>query len=75
MSEVESRSESSNLPSHYKFKVILIGDSHVGKSNLLLRQTVGVYKENYISTIGVDFKMTTITVGDAEVQLQVVIDK
>jgi len=37
-------------------KVILIGDSFVGKSSLLSRFTDGAYDPNFIATVGVDFR-------------------
>lgn len=41
------------------FKLLLIGDSKVGKSSLLSRFTDGVYTAP-VATIGVDFKSTTV---------------
>lgn len=37
------------------FKIVLIGDSGVGKTVILKRYTDGVFLENTKNTIGVDF--------------------
>lgn len=55
----------------YLLKLLLIGDSGVGKSCLLLRFADDSYSESYISTIGVDFKIRTITVDGKMVKLQI----
>uniref|UniRef100_A0A6N2MG24 Uncharacterized protein n=1 Tax=Salix viminalis TaxID=40686 RepID=A0A6N2MG24_SALVM len=44
----------------YLFKLLLIGDSGVGKSCLLLRFADDSYIESYISTIGVDFFLSDL---------------
>lgn len=48
----------------YLFKLLLIGDSGVGKSCLLIRFADDRYDESYISTIGVDFKIRTIELDE-----------
>ncbi|GAA95457.1 hypothetical protein E5Q_02111 [Mixia osmundae IAM 14324] len=53
------------------FKLLLIGDSGVGKSCLLLRFADDSYSDSYISTIGVDFKIRTIELGGKTVKLQI----
>eukprot|EP01106_Pelomyxa_sp_JSP_P013041 TRINITY_DN3762_c0_g1_i1.p1 TRINITY_DN3762_c0_g1~~TRINITY_DN3762_c0_g1_i1.p1 ORF type:complete len:212 (+),score=65.86 TRINITY_DN3762_c0_g1_i1:1020-1655(+) len=55
----------------YLFKLLLIGDSGVGKSCLLLRFADDMYTESYISTIGVDFKIRTIELEGKTVKLQI----
>uniref|UniRef100_A0A3B3RVG2 Zgc:171927 n=1 Tax=Paramormyrops kingsleyae TaxID=1676925 RepID=A0A3B3RVG2_9TELE len=55
----------------YLFKLLLIGDSGVGKSCLLLRFADDTYTESYISTIGVDFKIRTIELEGKTVKLQI----
>lgn len=55
----------------YLFKLLLIGDSGVGKSSLLLRFADNSYTGNYITTIGVDFKIRTITIDNQRVKLQI----
>jgi len=55
----------------YLFKVLLIGDSGVGKSSLLLRYSENNFSDAYISTIGVDFKIKTLHLDDKAVKLQI----
>ncbi|XP_062087637.1 ras-related protein RIC1-like [Humulus lupulus] len=55
----------------YLFKLLLIGDSAVGKSCLLLRFADDSYVETYISTIGVDFKIRTVEQDEKTIKLQI----
>jgi Ras-related protein Rab-1A len=55
----------------YLFKLLLIGDSGVGKSSLLTRFTESVFSDSYMSTIGVDFKIQTLMIDDKIVKLQI----
>lgn len=60
-----------NVDYDYLFKLLLIGDSGVGKSCLLLRFAEDSYTESYISTIGVDFKIRTIDLDGKSIKLQI----
>jgi len=55
----------------YLFKLVLIGDSGVGKSCLLLRFADDAFTESYISTIGVDFRFRTVKINKKTVKLQI----
>lgn len=55
----------------YLFKLLVIGDSGVGKSCLLLRFVDDEYTDSYVSTIGVDFKIRTVELDGKTVKLQI----
>ncbi|GAB5364050.1 hypothetical protein AAMO2058_000936400 [Amorphochlora amoebiformis] len=55
----------------YLFKLVLIGDSGVGKSCLLLRFADDSFTDSYISTIGVDFRFRTLKINKKTVKLQI----
>ena len=54
----------------FVFKILLVGDSSVGKSSLLLRFSDNVFQESFLPTIGVDFKIRTIDHQGSVVKLQ-----
>lgn len=62
----------SNKEFDYLFKLVLIGDSGVGKSCLLLRFADDTFTESYITTIGVDFRFRTLNIDGCNAKLQIV---
>lgn len=53
------------------FKLVLIGDTGVGKSCILLRFADDSFTDSYITTIGVDFRFRTLTINNKSVKLQI----
>lgn len=53
------------------FKIVIIGDSNVGKTSLMNRLVHGVFSNRYSSTIGVDFKIAMINIGEYKCRLQI----
>ncbi|GAB5373367.1 hypothetical protein AAMO2058_001745000 [Amorphochlora amoebiformis] len=52
-------------------KLVLIGDSGVGKTSLLSRFVDNEFSDHYFSTIGVDFKARRMRIGDSKVKVQI----
>ncbi|TMW96483.1 hypothetical protein EJD97_007281 [Solanum chilense] len=52
-------------------KLLLIGDSGVGKSCLLLRFSDGSFTTSFIITIGIDFKIKTVELDGKRIKLQI----
>jgi len=55
----------------YIFKIVLVGDTCVGKSCILVRFSDDIFVENYVTTIGVDFRFKTMTVKNKIVKIQI----
>jgi len=66
---------SSSLPLHteydYLFKVLLVGDSSVGKSSIVNRYVDDFHDPRFLSTIGVDFKIRTYERNGKIIKLQI----
>ncbi len=57
--------------SDYSFKILIIGDSGVGKSALLTRFSDNVFLPTFTSTIGIDFNSRMIRVDKAICKLEI----
>ncbi|MFX1562265.1 MAG: Rab family GTPase [Promethearchaeota archaeon] len=69
---INSNSSSpSRIPYTRIAKVIIIGDAAVGKTSLLLRYTKGTFNPTYIITIGVQFAIKDVKVGEEVLRLQI----
>ncbi|OUC49627.1 Ras family protein [Trichinella nativa] len=55
----------------FLFKLLLIGDSGVGKTCLLFRFAEDSFNNTFISTIGIDFKIRTIELDGKKIKLQI----
>ncbi|KAK3928768.1 Ras-related protein Rab-8A [Frankliniella fusca] len=55
----------------YLFKLLLIGDSGVGKTCVLFRFSEDAFNTSFISTIGIDFKIRTIEMDGKKIKLQI----
>jgi len=53
------------------FKLLLIGDSGVGKTCILFRFSDDAFQTTFISTIGIDFKIKTIDLKGKRIKLQI----
>ena len=55
----------------YFIKVVLVGNSAVGKSSLMLRFADDKFTTNYVNTIGVDFRFKTFNVDRKRIKIQI----
>ena len=56
---------------NYQFKYIIVGDSSVGKSNLLSKFAHGKFTEDYQATIGVEFGAKNIEIEQQIYRVQI----
>ena len=55
----------------FLFKLLLIGDSSVGKTAIMLRFSDEAFSPTFISTIGIDFRIKTIQLRGKKIKLQI----
>ena len=66
-----SSAKKKEAPFDHMVKLIIIGDSGVGKTNMIMKFCDQGFRDNYIATIGVDFKVKTIQIDDKKFKLQI----
>lgn len=55
----------------HNYKVVIVGKSSVGKSSIMLKFTDDRFTENYLTTIGVDFKFRSFKLKEEAFKLQI----
>ena len=62
---------SNNDNYEYIFKIIIIGNSNVGKTSIIHRFTDKEYNEKHVATLGCDFHMKTISINQKIIKIQI----
>uniref|UniRef100_A0A8C2Q804 Ras-related protein Rab-3 n=4 Tax=Cyprinidae TaxID=7953 RepID=A0A8C2Q804_CYPCA len=55
----------------YMFKLLIIGNSSVGKTSFLFRYADDSFTSAFVSTVGIDFKVKTVYRNEKRVKLQI----
>ena len=53
------------------FKILLLGNSDVGKSSIILRYVDNSWSDTFVPTIGVDFKVKSLDVDNKSIKMQI----
>ena len=61
----------SQMDNYINFKIIIVGDSGVGKSSLLKRAVQNTFDGNYQATIGFEFLLMHFQVNELKIKLQI----
>ena len=64
--ENNSKEEHSDI----KVKIMLIGDSNVGKTSIIKRYCKNIFSKSHISTVGIDLETKNIKIGKQIINLQ-----
>uniref|UniRef100_A0AAZ3S4W7 small monomeric GTPase n=1 Tax=Oncorhynchus tshawytscha TaxID=74940 RepID=A0AAZ3S4W7_ONCTS len=55
----------------YMFKLLIIGNSSVGKTSFLFRYADDSFTPAFVSTVGIDFKVKTVFHNEKRIKLQI----
>ena len=63
--------QAQNIENKITLKILLLGDTAVGKTSILLKYTDGYFPEMYVSTIGVEYKSKKVNINGNIINLQI----
>lgn len=63
--------ENSDQNFDYMFKLLIIGNSSVGKTSFLFRYADDSFTSAFVSTVGIDFKVKTVFKNEKRIKLQI----
>ena len=66
-----SSNPNSDQDYEFIFKVLLLGNSNVGKSSLFLRFVDDIWNDTFVPTIGVDFKIKTFNIDSKKIKMHI----
>ncbi|XP_076180174.1 RAS oncogene family member Rab3 isoform X2 [Ptiloglossa arizonensis] len=67
----DPKKEAADQNFDYMFKLLIIGNSSVGKTSFLFRYADDSFSSAFVSTVGIDFKVKTVFRHDKRVKLQI----
>uniref|UniRef100_A0A4W5RAM2 small monomeric GTPase n=1 Tax=Hucho hucho TaxID=62062 RepID=A0A4W5RAM2_9TELE len=71
MQMAATQQEGSDQNFDYMFKLLIIGNSSVGKTSFLFRYADDSFTSAFVSTVGIDFKVKTVYKNDKRIKLQI----
>ena len=69
--EKKMKKTSESSPDEIQLKIMLLGNTAVGKTSFILKYTENTFQEVHLSTIGVDFRVKTITYENKNYKLSI----
>ena len=70
MSFYEGESSVSNHPYDQKIKIMVIGESLVGKTALITKYTKNTFGGSYLTTVGIDFQDKFLNINGKEIKIE-----
>ncbi|XP_015430440.1 PREDICTED: ras-related protein Rab-3 [Dufourea novaeangliae] len=67
----DQKKEAADQNYDYMFKLLIIGNSSVGKTSFLFRYADDSFTSAFVSTVGIDFKVKTVFRNEKRVKLQI----